>query len=518
MRRVEIRRSARSAKIGKEHALTPPRRAAWCGTPRRWANIRRMSTRPPGRGTTVNPANRYGVPPRRDRSEDEPRRGGDVADRRHFYRDTSRSVLAENASPDVGFRFSLNPYRGCEHGCVYCYARPSHEYLGFSAGPRLRASHHGEGRRARAAARDARARRAGSREVVALSGNTDCYQPVERRLGLTRRCLEVFARVPEPRRGDHQVGAGRARRRPASPRSPPTTARPTCTVSITTLDAELARRMEPRAAQPRAPSRSDRGARRGRRPGRRHGGARHPRPQRRRDPAHPRGRRRAGRAERRAGRCSGSRSRSTTLFTNWLAEHYPDRQAACCTASARPATAASPISQFGRRMRGTGAYAEQIAALFARRGAQARTRPAAPAALDRGLPTSAGGWRSDAPPVDGRPLAATTSALRRRRLPRRDATTSTAPRSSSRPAGARGRTGAAEDRRLRLHRQQRDVRGLRRDDALLGVLPGGGRLGPRPRLGLRGRRRSRATPASPSGRASTATSRCRRTSWCRPPT
>src|SRR5512138_2522634 len=52
----------------------------------------------------------------------------------HFYRDTSRTILARNESPDISFTYSLNPYRGCEHGCVYCYARPSHEYLGFSAG------------------------------------------------------------------------------------------------------------------------------------------------------------------------------------------------------------------------------------------------------------------------------------------------------------------------------------------------------------------------------------------------
>src|SRR5258708_29939 len=93
-----------------------------------------MSTRPPGRGTSLNPTNRYeslGIEPDPDESRD-PNESADVATQ--FFRDTSRSVLAENASPDVGFRFSLNPYRGCEHGCTYCYARPSHEYLGFSAG------------------------------------------------------------------------------------------------------------------------------------------------------------------------------------------------------------------------------------------------------------------------------------------------------------------------------------------------------------------------------------------------
>jgi radical SAM superfamily enzyme YgiQ (UPF0313 family) len=88
------------------------------------------SGRLPGRGTGDNPENRYErihIEVDAD-SED----GAPVPT--VFYRDTSRSILAENDSPDLGFRFSLNPYRGCEHGCIYCYARPSHEYLSFSAG------------------------------------------------------------------------------------------------------------------------------------------------------------------------------------------------------------------------------------------------------------------------------------------------------------------------------------------------------------------------------------------------
>jgi len=114
-----------------------------------------------------------------------------------FYRDASRSVLARNDSPDVPFTYGLNPYRGCEHGCSYCFARPSHEYLGFSAGldfetkilvkrdaPRLLA--------------DAFEKPSWEPQVVALSGNTDPYQPAERRIGLTRECLEVFLRYRNP--------------------------------------------------------------------------------------------------------------------------------------------------------------------------------------------------------------------------------------------------------------------------------------------------------------------------------
>ena len=114
-----------------------------------------------------------------------------------FFIDSSRTILAENNSPDVGFRFSINPYRGCEHGCIYCYARPSHEYLGFSAGldfetrilvkedaPELLAH--------------AFRKKSWHPQVVAMSGNTDCYQPVERRLKITRRCLEVFLQFRNP--------------------------------------------------------------------------------------------------------------------------------------------------------------------------------------------------------------------------------------------------------------------------------------------------------------------------------
>ena len=114
-----------------------------------------------------------------------------------FLLDDSRTVLARNDSPDIGFQYSLNPYRGCEHGCIYCYARPTHEYLGFSAGldfetrilVKKEAPHLLE---------QAFQRPTWNPQVVALSGNTDCYQPVERRLQLTRRCLEVFLKYRNP--------------------------------------------------------------------------------------------------------------------------------------------------------------------------------------------------------------------------------------------------------------------------------------------------------------------------------
>jgi len=108
----------------------------------------------------------------------------------HVYEETARSILARNDSPDVGFRWSLNPYRGCYHGCAYCYARPSHQHLGWGAGTDFE-------RRivvktnAPELLRETFARRSWRGETIAFSGNTDCYQPLEASYRLTRRCLEL---------------------------------------------------------------------------------------------------------------------------------------------------------------------------------------------------------------------------------------------------------------------------------------------------------------------------------------
>ncbi len=117
--------------------------------------------------------------------------------RLEVYEDHSQTVLSENDSPDVGFRWSVNPYRGCFHACAYCYARPTHEYLGLGAGtdfdrkitvkpeaPRL--------------LREAFERRSWRGELVAFSGVTDCYQPLEASYGLTRGCLEVCLEYGNP--------------------------------------------------------------------------------------------------------------------------------------------------------------------------------------------------------------------------------------------------------------------------------------------------------------------------------
>jgi DNA repair photolyase len=117
--------------------------------------------------------------------------------RTQFFRDRSTSVLTSNDSPDIGFEASINPYRGCEHGCIYCYARPYHEYLGFSSGLDFETKI-----MVKEDAPDLLRRELASPrwvpKVVALSGVTDPYQPVERRLKLTRRCLAVLAEFRNP--------------------------------------------------------------------------------------------------------------------------------------------------------------------------------------------------------------------------------------------------------------------------------------------------------------------------------
>src|SRR3954453_10979479 len=114
-----------------------------------------------------------------------------------FFRDLTKTIIARNDSPDVGFETSLNPYRGCEHGCIYCFARPTHEYLGMSAGldfeSRIMVKEN--------AAKLLEAELSSAKwkpQVLVMSGVTDPYQPVERKLKITRSCLEVLARFRNP--------------------------------------------------------------------------------------------------------------------------------------------------------------------------------------------------------------------------------------------------------------------------------------------------------------------------------
>jgi DNA repair photolyase len=129
--------------------------------------------------------------------DDGPRDERGVVIPTEYYRDSSRTIIAHNDSPDIPFSSSINPYRGCEHGCIYCYARPYHEYLGFSAGLDFETKLFVK-TDAPALLRAELMKPSWKPTTLALSGVTDCYQPIERKLKITRGCLEVLAEMRHP--------------------------------------------------------------------------------------------------------------------------------------------------------------------------------------------------------------------------------------------------------------------------------------------------------------------------------
>ena len=209
--------------------------------------MQQPTTRLKGRGTPHNPTNRFetiAYQPDPDMPDADPDQPGPKT---RLLRDPSRTILSYNTSPDVGFRVSLNPYRGCEHGCVYCYARPTHEWLGFSAGldfeTKLMVKQDAPHLLDKALAAPA-----WQPQPIFFSGITDAYQPVERQLELTRGCLRVLAAYHNPVcivtksalvTRDCDLLAQLAEDRAAW-----------VAVSLTTLKAELARHLEPRASTP----------------------------------------------------------------------------------------------------------------------------------------------------------------------------------------------------------------------------------------------------------------------------
>jgi len=150
---------------------------------------------PPARGAGSNPPNRFEQLTLERDADWDPEQ--DPLPRTRFFRDRSSSILSYNDSPDLGFDTSLNPYRGCEHGCIYCYARPYHEFLGFSSGLDFETKIMVKEDAAKLL-RIELSSPAWVPKVIALSGVTDPYQPVERRLKLTRACLEVLAEFRNP--------------------------------------------------------------------------------------------------------------------------------------------------------------------------------------------------------------------------------------------------------------------------------------------------------------------------------
>ena len=199
-----------------------------------------------GRGAPINPANRF-VSTRTERFEEyDP--SEDSAPSTQLIPDASSPIIAYNDSPDIEFEASINVYRGCEHGCAYCYARPTHEYLGFSAGldfeSKIVVKYH-----APELLRRELSSPKWKPQVIAMSGVTDCYQPIERKLQITRRCLEVLAEFRNPVvvitknflvTRDVDLLAELAKHKAAA-----------VYVSLTTLDAELTPKLEPRASLPK---------------------------------------------------------------------------------------------------------------------------------------------------------------------------------------------------------------------------------------------------------------------------
>lgn len=236
---IEGRRQGTKPSAADDRSAHGPLARAGAGT---------AATPPPsrGRGALANPPNRYASHQR------EPLADGWFQDeatplRTELQMDASRTVISRNRSPDIPFDRSLNPYRGCEHGCIYCYARPSHAWLGLSPGLdfETRLSYKPD-----AAAQLERelAQPGYLAAPIVLGANTDAYQPVEQRLRITRAILEVLAACHHPViittksalvLRDLDLLTAMAAEHLAAVQ-----------VSITTLDPEVARRLEPRAPAP----------------------------------------------------------------------------------------------------------------------------------------------------------------------------------------------------------------------------------------------------------------------------
>jgi DNA repair photolyase len=205
---------------------------------------------PKGRGTGRNPPNRFEAT-RTEVFDDGWERAGKVEEAAKppttLIRDATRRIITRNDSPDLGFETSVNPYRGCEHGCIYCFARPSHAYLGFSAGLDFETKIVFKPDAAKLLEKEL-SRPGYKPGVIVLGSNTDPYQPVERTLALTRGILEVLERFGNPV-GIVTKSAGVARDKDILTRMA-AQGLAKVHISITTLDPVLARAMEPRASSP----------------------------------------------------------------------------------------------------------------------------------------------------------------------------------------------------------------------------------------------------------------------------
>jgi DNA repair photolyase len=312
-----------------------------------------------GRGAETNPPNRF-EPFRYERDDETWPDDEAPSPRTEFLIDSSRSVISYNDSPDVGFSAGVNPYRGCEHGCAYCYARPYHEYLGFSAGldfetkilikldaPEL--------------LRKELLSPKWQPQVIGMSGVTDCYQPIERRLQLTRRCLEVLAEFRNPVAivtknrlvtRDTDLLAELAEVRAAA-----------VFISLTTLEEDLRRVLEPRTSSVQARLEAIRSLREAKVPV---GVMIAPVIPALNDHEIPRLLEAAVAAG--AQFCGWTMLRLpygvADLFSAWLERHFPERKEKVLSRIREIRGGRLNDSRFGSRMRGQGVIAETIRRLF----------------------------------------------------------------------------------------------------------------------------------------------------------
>jgi DNA repair photolyase len=203
-----------------------------------------------GRGSQIAPPNRFEsvrVESDWEHLEFETAEADDRRIATQFFADATQSLITSNDSPDIPFTYSINPYRGCEHGCAYCYARPGHELLGMNAGLDFETKVLYKPNAAQIL-RAELCRPSWTGQVIAISGVTDCYQPAERRLRITRGCIEVMV---EARQAFGIITKNALVLRDLDLLAPHAR-EGMCAVNltITTLDADLARDLEPRTSPP----------------------------------------------------------------------------------------------------------------------------------------------------------------------------------------------------------------------------------------------------------------------------
>lgn len=293
---------------------------------------------------------------------DEPESGPDpLHPRTEVFEETARSIISRNDSPDVGFSQSVNPYRGCEHGCSYCFARPSHAYLNLSPGLDFETKIFAKTNAVELLRREF-ARPGYRPSPIALGINTDAYQPVERRLRLTRRLIEVMLECRHP----FSLLTKNALVERDLDLLQPLAGLDLVRVhfSVTTLDPHLGARLEPRAAAPHARLRAMRRLHeRGIPVGVMFA------------PAIPWVNDHEMEAVLAAAREAGADSAGyvllrlphevAPLFRDWLQAHVPDRAERVMAALRQMRSGRDYESAFGTRMRGRGEYADLLAQRFA---------------------------------------------------------------------------------------------------------------------------------------------------------